>query len=122
MARRRSVSQMVFEFAVRQEICSRCGGVRPRRGECGGCLTLSRSEGEIRSFLKLNPDPHCNKEIVRALAQCDTSREAEAICDKWIADCMKRIKDGWSEEVHRERHWTSGKTTDLACEPIAAAE
>lgn len=120
--RRRTICQAVFDFAVSFETCKRCGSVLPKRGECGGCLSLDRSESEIRDFLSQNPDPLCTKQIVRALSLCDTSREAEAEVDDWIEKTKARIRENWSEETHRERHWTGGNSPDLVWEPVTMGE
>lgn len=106
--RLRRGGQKTLAFFVEENKCRKCGCVLPPAGPCGGCLNLARDTEQILAHLKEFPDPHCDKKMVRALAQCDISMDAELAVDKWIKETTARIREGWSEETFRER---SGSVT-----------
>ena len=95
--------QKTLAFFVEENKCRKCGCVLPPAGPCGGCLNLARDTEQILANLKEFPDPHCDKKMVRALAQCDINIDAERAVDKWIKETTARIREGWSEETFRER-------------------
>jgi hypothetical protein len=105
MSRRRwrRGSQAFFAFAVHDPKCKKCGAVLPPDGPCGGCLLMERDMEQINAHLKEFPDRHCTKDVVKALALCETSAAAEKRIDRWIRESTARIREGWSEETFRER-------------------